>query len=298
MVKTLPTVERSTKIRFGKHVQEDQGENTIVLNASNTVVDASDAGAVYITPVRYFPGYVGKPEVVLMMYNTTTKELTESGESAQDIIGNVGLDEVTNQGNATSNTVIFFNNTASIVTTGNVGIANALASHTLSIGSNLYVDDTGSNVLVVAGSVSINGDLTINGGTTLIKTDNLIVQDPIIEIGQNNITNDTTLDLGLIMARPGSNVVVGYRELSDEFVMAYTQSSASSNVITPITSQDLDVHIYGGVLTESNVGIKTTTPNAELHVVGNVYVSSNLTVDGDTFHVDVEADTLVSTLKP
>ena len=180
MVKTLPTIERSTKIRFGKHVQEDQGENTIVLNASNTVVDATDAGAVYITPVRNFPGYVGKPEVVLMMYNTTTKELTESGESAQDIIGNVGLDEVTNQGNATSNTVIFFNNTASIVTTGNVGIANALASHTLSIGSNLYVDDTGSNVLVVAGSVSIAGDLTVNGGTTLIKTDNLVVQDPII----------------------------------------------------------------------------------------------------------------------
>ena len=59
MVKTLPTIERSTKIRFGKNVQEDQGENTIVLNASNTVVDASEAGDVYITPVRNFPGYVG-----------------------------------------------------------------------------------------------------------------------------------------------------------------------------------------------------------------------------------------------
>ncbi len=31
MVKNLPTVERSTKIRFGKNAQEDQGENTIVL---------------------------------------------------------------------------------------------------------------------------------------------------------------------------------------------------------------------------------------------------------------------------
>ena len=41
MVKTLPTVERSTQIRFGKHAQQDQGENTIVLNASNTAVDAS-----------------------------------------------------------------------------------------------------------------------------------------------------------------------------------------------------------------------------------------------------------------
>jgi len=290
MVKTLPTVERSTQIRFGKHAQQDQGENTIVLNASNTAVDASNGGAVYVSPVRFDNTYEGKPEIVLMMYNTTTKELTESGESAQDLIGNQGLQAVTNQGNVTSNSMIFYNNVAAFVTSGNVGISNALASHTLSVGSNLYVDETGSNVLVVAGSVSIAGDLTVNGDTTLIKTDNLVIRDPIIEIGQNNITNDTTLDLGLIMGRPGSNVVVGYRELSNEFVMAYTNSSASSNVITPIDSQDLNVHVYGGVLTESNVGVKTTSPDAELHVVGNVYVSSNLTVDTDTFHVDVEAD--------
>jgi hypothetical protein len=290
MVKTLPTVERSTQIRFGKHTQQDQGENTIVLNASNTAVDASNGGAVYVSPVRFDDTYQGKPEIVLMMYNTETKELTESGESAQDLIGNQGLQAVTNQGNVTSNSMIFYNNAVAFVTSGNVGISNALASHTLSVGSNLYVDETGSNVLVVAGSVSIAGDLTVNGGTTLIKTDNLVIRDPIIEIGQNNITNDTTLDLGLIMGRPGSNVVVGYRELSNEFVMAYTNSSASSNVITPIDSQDLNVHVYGGVLTESNVGVKTTSPDAELHVVGNVYVSSNLTVDTDTFHVDVEAD--------
>jgi hypothetical protein len=289
MVKTLPTIERSTKIRFGKNVQEDQGENTIVLNASNTVVDASDAGAVYITPVRNFPGYVGKPEVVLMMYNTLTKELTESGESAQDIIGNVGLDEVANQGNATSNTIIFNNNTTSIVTTGKVGIANTSPGHTLSIGSNVYIDDVGpSNVLVVNGGVSIEGNLAVNGGITTITTENLIIEDAIIEIGKNNTSEDTTLDLGLIMTRPGSNVTVGFKEVENEMVLAYTQSSAYSNTITPIVSEDLDVHVYGGVLTESNVGIKTTSPDAELHVVGNVYVSSNLTVGEDTLHVDVE----------
>jgi hypothetical protein len=168
--------------------------------------------------------------------------------------------------------------------------SESLASHTLSIGSNLYVDDIGSNVLVVTGNVSVTGNLTINGGTTLVKTDNLIVKDPLIEIGQNNIVNDTSLDLGLIMSRPESNIVVGYREVSDEFVIAYTESSASSNTITPISSEDLDVHIYGGVWTESNVGIKTTSPDAELHVVGNVYATSNLTVDTDTFHVDAEND--------
>src|SRR5210317_788523 len=288
MVKTLPTIERSTKIRFGKNVQEDQGENTIVLNASNTVVDASDAGAVYITPVRNFRDYVGKPEVVLMMYNTLTKELTESGESAQDIIGNVGLDEVANQGNATSNTIIFNNNTTAIVTTGKVGIANTSPGHTLSIGSNVYIDDVGpSNVLVVNGGVSIEGNLAVNGGITTITTENLIIEDAIIEIGKNNTSEDTTLDLGLIMTRQGSNVTVGFKEVENEMVLAYTQSSAYSNTITPIVSEDLDVHVYGGVLTESNVGIKTTSPDAELHVVGNVYVSSNLTVGEDTLHLDV-----------
>jgi hypothetical protein len=295
MVKTLPTVERSTQIRFGKHAQQDQGENSIVLNASNTAVDASNGGAVYVSPVRFDDTYQGKPEIVLMMYNTETKELTESGESAQDLIGNQGLQAVTNQGNVTSNSMIFYNNVAAFVTSGNVGISNALASHTLSVGSNLYVDDTGSNILVIAGGVSIDGNLTVNGGVTTISTENLTIDDAIIELGKNNISEDT----GLIMTRSGSNVTVGFREVENEFVLAYTQSSAESNVITPITSEDLDVHVYGGVLTESNVGVKTTSPDAELHVVGNVYVSSNLTVDTDTFHVDAENDSIgIGTVNP
>jgi len=288
MVKNLPTIERSTKVRFGKNATDDQAENTIVFNASNEELTANTANAVYLSPIRLRPDY-DDPQIVLLMYNKITKEITESGEAATDIIETT-LQGATLRGNVTSNAMIFYNNTTAFVTTGNVGIANSLASHTLSIGSNLYVDDIGSNVLVVTGNVSVTGNLTVNGGTTLVKTDNLIVKDPLIEIGQNNIVNDTSLDLGLIMSRPESNIVVGYREVSDEFVIAYTESSASSNTITPISSEDLDVHIYGGVWTESNVGIKTTSPDAELHVVGNVYATSNLTVDTDTFHVDAEND--------
>ena len=40
--------------------------------------------------------------------------------------------------------------------TGNVGIANTNPQHTLSVGSNLYVEDAGSNVLVVDGNVACN----------------------------------------------------------------------------------------------------------------------------------------------
>jgi len=178
MVKTLPTVERSTKIRFGKNCTEDQGENTIVLNAGNTAIDTSNAGAIYITPVRFDDTYTSKAEIVLMMYNTITKELVESGQAAQDIIGNTGLEATTSQGNTSSYVVRFVSNTTSLVTESNVGIANASPGHTLSVGSNLYVSDTGSNVLVISGGVLLDGNLTVNGGVTSITTENLKIKMP------------------------------------------------------------------------------------------------------------------------
>src|SRR6056300_397211 len=62
------------------------------------------------------------------------------------------FEEIIINGNTTSNTVEF-RGTTSLVTTGSVGIANTEPGHDLSVGSNLYVDDTGSNVLHVTGNV-------------------------------------------------------------------------------------------------------------------------------------------------
>ena len=306
MVKTLPTVERSTKIRFGKNCTEDQGENTIVLNASNTAIDTSNAGAIYITPVRFDDTYDLKEEIVLMMYNTETKELVESGVAARDIIGNVGFDSISNQGNTSSNVVRFVSNTTSFITQSNVGIANASPGHTLSVGSNLYVSDTGSHVLVISGGVLLDGNLTVNGGVTSITTENLKIKDAIIELGQNNTSSDTTLDLGLIMTRPNSNVTIGFLESSKEIVMGFTESSADSNVITPLTSEDINVHVYGRLYTEANVGVLNTNPMHTLDVGSNLYVdvfgsnilvvsgntsiSGDLTIDTGTLHATDQTD--------
>jgi hypothetical protein len=183
--------------------------------------------------------------------------------------------------------------------------------HTLSIGSNVYFDDAGSNVLVVTGGVSIDGNLVVNGGVTTITTENLKIGDAIIELGKNN----TSDDLGLIMTRPTSNVTVGFREGSDELVMAYTESSADSNTITPLTSESLDVHVYGRVLTEANVGILNTSPIHTLDVGSNLYVdefgsnilvvtgntniTGDLTVDTDTLFVDTSTNSVgIETTEP
>src|SRR5210317_1788306 len=307
MVKNLPTVERSTKIRFGKNATEDQGENTIVFNASNVQIDTTQPGSVYITPLRQVLD-VSDRQIKILTYNRISKEITDSGVAAVDVL-QPNFQATTNLGNTTTNTLEFNNTETSLVTTANVGIANSLASHTLSIGSNLYVDDTGSNVLVVNGDTNIKGDIVIQGNAqidgviTVIDTENLTIGDAIIELGRNNTVGDTTLDLGLIMNRPGSNVTVGFLEGVDELALAYTETSADSKTITPLTSETLDVHVYGRVLTESNVGIMNTSPihtldvgsnlfvdeygSNVLVVSGNTSISGDLTVDEDTFHVDV-----------
>jgi hypothetical protein len=303
MVKNIPTIERSTKIRFGKNVPDSdvQAENTIVFNASNTLVTTPNSGSIYMSPVRFRPDFRDE-NVVLMMYNRTTGELSESGESANALLGGQTFQVTTDRGNTTSNVVQFINPEVSFVTFGNVGIANTIAGHTLDVGSNLYVDDLGANVLVVSGGVSIDGNLVVTGGVTTITTENLKVKDAIIELGLNNTSEDTTLDLGLIMTRPESNVTVGFREDSDELILAYTESSAESNTIVPLTSETLDVHVYGRVFTESNVGIINTSPEHTLDVGSNLYVdeygsnvlvvtgntsiTGDLTVDTDVLRID------------
>jgi hypothetical protein len=292
MVKNLPTVERSTKIRFGRNVPDSdvQAENTIVFNASNTLVTTPNSGSIYMSPVRFRDDF-SDTNIVLMMYNRATGELSESGESASNLVGGQTLQATTERGNTSTRTVQLTSPTTGLVTAGKVGIANTLPQHTLSVGSNLYVDDTGSNVLVVSGGILLDGNLTVNGGVTSISTENLKIKDAIIELGQNNTSTDTTLDLGLIMTRPQSNVTIGFREETDEIVMGFTESSADSNVITPITSEDINVHIYGRLYTEANVGVLNTNPMHTLDVGSNLYVddfgSNILVVSGNTYTSDI-----------
>src|SRR5210317_614201 len=143
MVKNLPTVERSTKIRFGRNVPDSdvQAENTIVFNASNTLVTTPNSGSIYMSPVRFRDDFTDT-NIVLMMYNRVTGEISESGESASNLVGGQTLQATTERGNTTTLTTRFTSPTTGIVTTGKVGVSNILPDHTLSVGSNVYIDDT------------------------------------------------------------------------------------------------------------------------------------------------------------
>ena len=276
MVKNLPTVERSTRIRFGKNCRQEQADNTIVFNASDEFLEANTSNAIYMTPMRLNEDLSDR-NVTVLAYNRVTKEITDSGTVAEDVF-DITLQNATTNGNVTANVVSFNNPETSVTTLSNVGVANGSPVHTLDVGSNLYVDDTGSNVLVVSGNTHITQDLVVDGNVlvegvvTSFHSENFKVRDGIIELGKDNTLFDTTLDLGLVLTRPESNVTIGFVEATDEIILAYTQSSANGKSLVPLTSEDVNVHVYGRLYTEANVGIVNTSPIHTLDVGSNLYV--------------------------
>src|SRR6056300_428696 len=291
MVKNLPTVERSTKIRFGKNCTDDQAENTIVFNASDEQLEIPFSDSVYMSPLRLRTDLSDR-KITVLAYNQVTKEVMDSGAVAEDIL-NFTLEAAVINGNVTGNTVSFNDAVTSVTTLSNVGVANGNPVHTLDVGSTFNVDTEGSNLLTVLGNtymqnnLVVDGNMRVNGALTTVNTVNTIVKDPIIELGKENVSSD----LGIIMYRPNANVAVGFREGPDELVFAYTDSSSYGSTINPKTSDSLDVRVYGRVLTESNVGILTTTPTHSLDVGSNLFVdefgSNVLYVTGNTHTTDI-----------
>ena len=115
MVKNIPTIERSTKIRFGKHVSDSQAENTIVFNASDTAIDASSqTGTMYMAPLRV----AELSGSTFIGYDASTKEVVNTGV-ATSLLGGVTFQAVIDNGNTTNNFV---------------GFQNTAPTHAISIG--------------------------------------------------------------------------------------------------------------------------------------------------------------------
>ena len=168
MVKNIPTIERSTKIRFGKHANDNQAENSIVFNASNEAISASTPGAVYMTPLRQ--ASVGGATFV--GYDATTKEVVDTNVLTS-LLGGISLDEASKQGNVVTNTSPHFAHTVTAFTTrygSNVGIANTSPIHALDVGENLSITRHGNvstTGKITAGQFYGDGGALSNIATTL-----------------------------------------------------------------------------------------------------------------------------------
>jgi cytoskeletal protein CcmA (bactofilin family) len=179
-----------------------------------------------------------------------------------------------------------------IVTTSNVGVANVNPLNTLSVGSNLQVEDTGSNVLTIRGNAAATA-MTL-GVITIAPSYSLEVVSNIGNTVSNTIqfTNETT---GFVS---DSNIEVGTGNL---FVNTSTGLVSVGNALSVNGRADLtDLHasnltvdgaLYANAST-GRVGINTTSPgdfNLDVHGSANVgaltatdvIVTGNLAVAGE-----------------
>jgi len=92
-------------------------------------------------------------------------------------------------------------------------------------------DITITGVKTFSQEVIFESNIHVKGDLMVANTVNMIVSDPIIELGANNLN---TGDLGIVMTRHGvsnSNVAVVYDESQDVFRVGYTSNSAYDSII-------------------------------------------------------------------
>jgi hypothetical protein len=142
---------------------------------------------------------------------------------------------------------------------GNVGIGTTQAAYTLD----------------VDGDIRATGNLLIEGLTTTVDTQNLSIEDAIVEIGRGNDGGTSGKDVGFLFTRnngtntTNSNVALVYDESTDRLTFGYSDGSPTASTLAINTSKSLSVVIPSG-----NLGIGTASPDCSLSVTGDRGTSS------------------------
>jgi hypothetical protein len=160
---------------------------------------------------------------------------------------------------------------------GNVGIGSLSPTELLDVHGNVHI----------ARDLTVDGNLTVSGTTTFIDTQNLAIEDPIIEVARGNASD--TIDAGLVITRATSNVAVAYRGDEEELALGYTQSGASDTDVTPIADGGLDVRVYGNLFANN----LTTTANVEAtYLKGDGSELTHVTLDQVVGYGNVTSNTI------
>jgi hypothetical protein len=159
---------------------------------------------------------------------------------------------------------------------GTIAGSNTISASTIYVGTG--TPSLGDYELRVEGDTEITGNLLVGGTTTTVNTQNLIVQDPIIQLG-NAVAS---VDSGLLLALNTDNVYVGYDHTESEFSIGFTDNHAGESSITVKDGVNFKMNVHGNV--EASYffgdgsqlsGIQTATPTLE-SVVNEGNTTSNV----------------------
>lgn len=139
----------------------NQHDSTVAINAGTTALQTARANATYIKPLSArthasnLMAYASDGELIdctSVSFNSGGKMIATQGIEADKFYGDGGF--LSNVGTNFTNTISFLNPSIGFQSDSPVhGISNLNPTHTLDVGSNLFIEDTGSNVLSISGNI-------------------------------------------------------------------------------------------------------------------------------------------------
>ena len=225
-------------------------------------------------------------------YETTTLRVVEGdaayqaynpADSHYKLITN--LQEITDTGNVTSNTLQFSNAITGFTTTSNVGIANSTPTHTLDVGSKAYIDENDSNTFWTSGTLYADKVLSETTEITNSVTTRDVLADKFFP--KTNGFIEVTSNVGVLNTAPVHTLDIGANVQIDEYGSntfwtsgnVYSEHYKGSNV-TVSGSVDTDQLIVNDINSKdtdfvnftSNVGVLNTAPVHTLDIGANVQI--------------------------
>ena len=154
-----------------------------------------------------------------------------------------------------------------LFTDGNVAVANTNRFYTLSVGSNVYFDDVGSNIFVSTGNVSVEGNVVAGG----------------VRIG-------SLLDLN-----PEADVPILFNEnIKSNSIRTVGSGSSHSGIanLVPTNTLSIGAKIFGNLISANTLTVigNTTTTNL---FTESIYSDANVSIHADRFGVNSVTDALV-----
>ena len=213
------------------------------------------------------------------------------------------LQQVTDTGNTTSNTIRFTNTTTGLVTTSNLqvgsnisvaGLVDATHKHVPMVGLDGFLEKspiyftTGGKYVVTAAEAEFLGNLTLSGNTVILSSNNVTIEDRIFGVAANNSADQ--LDSGFMIEHQDegayANIALIYHADEHRFSISHTQNTFTDDHILHYDDPSgLIIDLRGNVQVQNS-----TTLSDTLDVTGAATFANDLTV-GAVYNlfVDVSA---------
>ena len=243
--------------------------NLIVSNAMIQMADGTPGGA-------YDSGLImtddaGVEANLVFGYSTGNTEFFFSRTfGSAYTIGGPGADQVVPLDSNTVNVHVY----GTFYTDSNVGVANVAPTHTLCVGSNVFFEETGSNVMHATGNVYV--DRLVLGSGGILSTGGLLqlnpAADPPVQIGaavqMNALRTTGTLSTGISNTSPIDDFSVGtkvFANLTEANVLTVVGNTVTTNLQTEIIFSDSTLTVHAdqtGADSTSNVLVLKSGPTA------------------------------------